>query len=66
MNDKMTADNHRHCIVCGKPISSSELVCSPECEHKAAKQRRAQRTSTWILLGIVIFLLVIFFLVSSV
>lgn len=66
MNDKITEANHRHCAVCGKPISPDEQFCSPECKHTALKQRRAQRTSTWILLGIVIFLLVIFFLVSGI
>ncbi|MFC2039229.1 DUF2116 family Zn-ribbon domain-containing protein [Chloroflexota bacterium] len=66
MNDNTTAANHRHCGVCEKPTSLNEQFCSQECRVKAVRQRRSQRASTWILLGVVIFLLVIFFLVSGI
>ena len=66
MDDKITVDNHKHCAVCEKPISPDVQFCSPECKHTALKHKRAQRTTTWTLVGIVIFLLVIFVLVSGI
>ena len=66
VNDKISACDHKHCTVCGKPIASGEQFCSPECERTALKQKRAQRTTTWMLFGVVIALLVIFFVISDV
>jgi predicted nucleic acid-binding Zn ribbon protein len=66
VSEKMTPDNHRHCQICGNPVSLGEQFCSPVCEREARRQRRAQRTTTWTLIGLVVFLLVIFFLASGI
>lgn len=63
--EKPLASSHKHCPVCGKPISLSQQFCSAECEQTVVKQRSSQRRTSWIFIGIlVVFMLVWFFLMS--
>lgn len=43
---------HRHCIVCGKSVSVDKDICSPECENTLATRRKSQKRSTWIFMGV--------------
>ena len=63
--DSPRANAHKHCPVCGKPIGMSEQFCSPECEQTVTKQRKSQKRTSWIFIGIlVVFMLVWFFLAT--
>lgn len=65
MSSKMpSVPGHRHCIICGKPISLREQVCSHECEETLLRQQRAQRRSFWIFLGVVFFFVLFWILLS--
>lgn len=64
-DSKSPVANHKHCSVCGKPIALDAQFCSPECEETITKQRKGQRRTSWIFMGIiVVFLLVWFFLMN--
>jgi len=54
-------EDHRHCIVCGKPVPPDKLVCSPACEEILRMQRKRYRRMQiyTMALFIVLFLVVL-------
>jgi predicted nucleic acid-binding Zn ribbon protein len=54
-------DDHKHCIVCGRVVSSDKLFDSPECEERfKLQQRRVSRMRMYMLLMVgALFLLII-------
>ncbi|MEM2874807.1 MAG: DUF2116 family Zn-ribbon domain-containing protein [Candidatus Hadarchaeales archaeon] len=52
-------EDHRHCVVCGKPTAPEKFFCSPSCEALFRQgQRRAVRyRNMMIVLLVVIFAL---------
>jgi predicted nucleic acid-binding Zn ribbon protein len=57
-------EDHRHCIVCGKPIPTDKYVCSPSCEEilrrqqKSYQRMRLYTTVTLLILFIIVLLMV--------
>ena len=45
--EKPAIFKHRHCTVCGAPVSMSEKYCGPKCEDEYKKASR-RRTYTFI------------------
>jgi predicted nucleic acid-binding Zn ribbon protein len=58
-------EDHKHCIVCGKPIEPDKFVCSPSCEEILKKQQKSMARSRMIML-LVIFIILIVFIVASI
>jgi len=44
--------SHRHCIVCGKSVSVDKDICSDECNKTLDSRRKSQKRSTWIFMGV--------------
>jgi predicted nucleic acid-binding Zn ribbon protein len=57
-------EDHKHCIVCGKPIEPDKFVCSPSCEEIVKKQQKSMARSRMIML-MMIFIIIIIFVVAS-
>lgn len=47
-------EEHRHCIVCGKPTGPDKFFCSPSCEEVFKIQQKRMRRSRLIMLGLFI------------
>lgn len=59
---------HVHCVMCGKPISMGENVCSDECKAKyqaIAKRTRYLRYMMFGLLGLLAAVLIINFATTA-
>lgn len=55
---------HRHCVMCGKVISSSEYLCSEKCEKEFQKhQKRAGKRRT-IFMVLFIAMLAVFIIIA--
>ncbi|MEM1689255.1 MAG: DUF2116 family Zn-ribbon domain-containing protein [Candidatus Hadarchaeales archaeon] len=58
-------EDHRHCVVCGKPVPPDKFICSPSCEEILRKQqKRYHRIQLYTM--ILFFLLFVLILVISV
>ncbi|MBI4288446.1 MAG: DUF2116 family Zn-ribbon domain-containing protein [Chloroflexi bacterium] len=44
--------SHKHCVVCGKSVGTEKDICSPECENTLVTRRKSQKRSTWIFMGV--------------
>jgi predicted nucleic acid-binding Zn ribbon protein len=55
----MKAIPHRHCMICGKVISSEEIFCSDSCREDYQSSRRRQRTLMFLLFGIVFLIFIL-------
>ena len=33
-------DDHKHCVVCGKPMDPDKTVCSPSCDELMKQQQK--------------------------
>lgn len=58
--DKLSLPQHKHCPICGKSMELSRDFCSQECEQAVAARKKAQRRTTWIMLGVMGIILVLF------
>jgi len=36
-------EDHRHCVVCGRPIPPDRYVCSPSCEEILRRRQKGYR-----------------------
>jgi predicted nucleic acid-binding Zn ribbon protein len=54
-------EDHKHCIVCGRVVTSDRLFDSPECEERfKLQQRRVSRMRMYMVLMVAaLFLLII-------
>jgi predicted nucleic acid-binding Zn ribbon protein len=54
-------DEHKHCIVCGRVVTSDKLVCSPECEERfKQQQKRVSRMRMYMMFMVAaLFMLII-------
>jgi len=54
-------EDHKHCIVCGRVVSSDKLLCSPECEERfKMQQKRVSRLRMYMMFMVAaLFLLII-------
>ena len=64
VDQKPFLPEHRHCVVCGKPIPLNHETCSVQCERIIAEQRRRQRTTYWIMMGLFLVLVVWFIVIT--
>jgi len=56
-------EDHKHCIVCGKAISSDRFFCSLECEDRfKQQQRRMSRMRRYMMLIFFVLLMLILLL----
>jgi predicted nucleic acid-binding Zn ribbon protein len=55
-------DDHRHCKVCGRVCPTDEEVCSKTCRTKRETVLKAKRNYTYLLYGLIAFLLLILLL----
>ena len=58
--DRMSIPQHKHCLVCGKSMELDGDFCSEKCEQAVATRKKAQRRTTWIMLGVMGIILVLF------
>jgi len=57
-------EDHKHCIVCGKPTDPDKTVCSPSCEEILKQQQKRMNRSRLVMLIIFIVLFAIIMLSS--
>ncbi|MCS7146454.1 MAG: DUF2116 family Zn-ribbon domain-containing protein [Nitrososphaerota archaeon] len=54
--------DHRHCIVCGRPVPPKEEICSDECRNVyEGRLRRERRTRIFLLILYAALLASLFF-----
>lgn len=62
-------EDHRHCIVCGKPTPPEKYICSPSCEEifkrQQAKLRKTRILNILLLLTFVLVLMLVSILRSG-
>lgn len=58
----MTAEDHRHCKVCGRVCDRTEQTCSAACATQRAQTLRTRRLYTYVLYGLTLIVLVVFVL----
>lgn len=61
--DRMSLPQHKHCPVCGKSMGMEGDFCSADCEQKVVSRRKAQKRSTWIMIGIIGIILLLFWVI---
>lgn len=53
-------EDHKHCVVCGKPTEVTKTVCSPSCEEILRRQqKRMARSRMMMLIFFVVMILLI-------
>ncbi|MFH1821553.1 MAG: DUF2116 family Zn-ribbon domain-containing protein [Methanobacteriota archaeon] len=54
-------EEHKHCVVCGKPTDPNKSICSPSCEELMGRQQRKMNRSRIIMLVLftVMFLIIL-------
>jgi predicted nucleic acid-binding Zn ribbon protein len=60
--EKFTLPNHRHCLICGKPINAHEQFCGEECKEefkKFSKRRKMQFVTLFAMYGLMFLALFI-------
>ncbi|MEM2889767.1 MAG: DUF2116 family Zn-ribbon domain-containing protein [Candidatus Hadarchaeum sp.] len=57
-------EDHKHCVVCGKPTDPDKTVCSLSCEEILNRQQKSMKRSRLIML-VIFVILFIFIIVSS-
>jgi predicted nucleic acid-binding Zn ribbon protein len=57
-------EDHRHCVVCGKPVEPDKFVCSPSCEEIIKKQQKSVARSRMIMLMLIFIIILMFAVVS--
>lgn len=58
----MSAEDHRHCKVCGKVCEPDENTCSTECRERRQQTLRTRRLYTYVLYGLTLLVVVVFVL----
>ncbi len=58
-------EEHRHCIVCGKPTGADKFFCSPSCEELFKTQQKRMRRSRLIMLGLFIAMFIAIVVMSA-
>jgi predicted nucleic acid-binding Zn ribbon protein len=58
-------EDHKHCIVCGKPVPMDQLVCSPSCDEILKKHQKSAARARTIML-VIIFVMIILIAVSAI
>lgn len=54
------AEDHRHCIICGKAVPPEKFICSPPCEGVFRKhQKRMARTRIFVLAMFIVFFMLV-------
>jgi predicted nucleic acid-binding Zn ribbon protein len=56
---------HGHCLVCGHSIAAGEALCSAACTETLDAQRRRQRRTSFIFLGFLALLMLVWLFVFS-
>ena len=57
-------DDHKHCIVCGKPVEPNKTICSPSCEEIVNQQQKKMKRSKTMMLILFIVMFVVILLMS--
>ena len=58
-------EDHKHCIVCGKPVEMDKFFCSPSCEEILKKQQKRMARSRTIMMVIFVVIIIVFVLISG-
>jgi predicted nucleic acid-binding Zn ribbon protein len=57
-------EDHKHCIVCGKPVEMDKFVCSPSCEEIIKRHQKSASRSRMIMFAVMIFIIILFVFMS--
>lgn len=57
-------EDHKHCIVCGKPVEMDKFVCSPSCEEVLARHQKAASRSRLITIVAIVVMIVLLLVMS--
>jgi predicted nucleic acid-binding Zn ribbon protein len=58
-------EDHKHCIVCGKPVEMDKFVCSPSCEDILKQQQKRMARSRTIMMVLLIVVFIVIMVISS-
>ena len=56
----MSADDHRHCKVCGKVCDPGDETCSKACRAKREQLQSTRRMYTYLLYAVILILAIAF------
>ncbi len=56
---------HKHCPVCGKSMGVDKDFCSTECEQDYLKRRKSQQRRSWIFMGVLAALMLLWVLLAG-
>jgi predicted nucleic acid-binding Zn ribbon protein len=62
---EQTVEDHRHCIVCGKPTTSEKFFCSPACEDVFKTQQKKMKKSRTLMMVLFIVMFVVMIALTS-
>ena len=57
--------SHGHCVACGRSIAAGESLCSAACTEVLEAQRRRQRRTSFIFLGFLGLLMIVWLFIFS-
>jgi len=58
-------EDHKHCIVCGKPVEMDKFFCSPSCEEMYKKRQKSMARSRTVMMVIFVVIFIAIILMSS-
>lgn len=59
------APEHSHCLVCGRPVPLGTTFCSEQCEGTFQAQRRRQRRTSWVFMGVLVAIMLFWVFLSG-
>jgi len=60
-----TIEDHKHCIVCGKPTTADKFFCSPSCEAVFQTQQKKMKKSRTLMLALFVVMFVVMIVITS-
>lgn len=64
-SERAPVPDHKHCLVCSKPISLNQQTCSPECQQAFTRQLKSQRRTSWIFIGILVVAMLVWLFLAG-
>lgn len=62
---EQTVEDHKHCVVCGKPTTLDKFFCSPSCETMFKTQQNKLKKSRTLMMVLFIVMFVVMILLTS-
>ncbi len=57
-------EDHKHCVMCGKPTDPDKYICSPSCEELMKQQRKKMSRNRMFMMVFFVVMFVVIILLS--